>query len=61
MKIWVDPPSGWRYGFPKVFDTKDGDMYEWLTANGYSKEVRESYGEHFYVRQWVADEKDVST
>jgi hypothetical protein len=59
MKKWIDPPSGWKYGFPRVFDTeKDGDMYEWLTANGYPEKVRESYGEHFYIRQWLTDEEE---
>ena len=59
MKKWIDPPSGWKYGFPRVFDTeKDGDMYEWLTANGYPEKVRESYGEHFYIRQWLTEEEE---
>jgi len=59
MKKWIDPPSGWKYGFPRVFDTeKDGDLYEWLTANGYPEKVRESYGEHFYIRQWLTDEEE---
>ena len=60
MKKWIDPPSGWKYGFPKTFDTeKDGDMYEWLTAIGYSEKVRESYGEHFYIRQWLTEEEEL--
>lgn len=33
---WVDPPSGWRYGFPKLYDPeKDGPVTEWLIRNGY--------------------------
>ena len=33
---WVDPPSGWRYGFPRLYDpATDGDMVEWMIANGY--------------------------
>ena len=33
---FVDPPSGWRYGFPKLYDpSRDGDMTEWMIANGY--------------------------
>jgi hypothetical protein len=33
---YVDPPGGWRYGFPKLYDpAKDGDMVEWMIANGY--------------------------
>ena len=35
---WVDPPSGWRYGFPKLYDpSKDGPIREWMVANGYPK------------------------
>ena len=37
---WVDPPSGWRYGFPKLYDpAKDGDMRAWMIANGYPKKL----------------------
>ena len=33
---WVDPPSGHRYGFPRLYDpATDGDMVEWMIANGY--------------------------
>jgi hypothetical protein len=33
---WVDPPSGWRYGFPRLYDpATDGDMVEWMISNGY--------------------------
>lgn len=33
---WVDPPSGWLYGFPRLYDpATDGDMTEWIIANGY--------------------------
>ena len=35
---WVDPPSGHRYGFPKLYDpATDGDMVEWMIRNGYPK------------------------
>ena len=33
---WVDPPSGWRYGFPRLYDPRsDGPMRVWLVKNGY--------------------------
>jgi hypothetical protein len=35
-------------------------LYEWLTANGYPKEVRESYGDYFYIRQWLTDEEELN-
>lgn len=37
---WVDPPAGWRYGFPKLYDPlNDGLMADWLIANGYPKDA----------------------
>ena len=54
-KIWVDPPSGWKYGFPKLWDTeKDKDSLKWLMANGYPEHEIEKCGKHFYTRQWEA-------
>ena len=33
---YVDPPTGWAYGFPRLYDpATDGDMTEWLIACGY--------------------------
>ena len=59
MKLWVDPPSGWRYGFPKVWDgSKDPDVDSWMRQAGYPDEVRETYGKHFYMRMWEAVEED---
>ena len=35
MKM-IDPPGGWRYGFPKAFTIRDGQsLREWLIENGY--------------------------
>ncbi len=32
----IDPPSGWRYGFPKPFTNPEGlPVNEWLIKNGY--------------------------
>ena len=37
---WVDPPEGWRWGFPKLYDpAKDGDMRAWMVANGYPERL----------------------
>lgn len=35
MKIWVDPPSGWRYGFPKLWNDDYEPLEEFLVNNGY--------------------------
>jgi len=35
-KFYVDPPSGWQYGFPAVYDaTKDGSLEEFFRSKGY--------------------------
>lgn len=32
----IDPPSGWKYGFPRKYEgDKDGDMGEFLLHHGY--------------------------
>ena len=32
----IDPPSGWKYGFPKPYDKKkDGDLKDFFKKNGY--------------------------
>jgi len=63
MKVWVDPPEGWRYGFPKVWDNElHTNLYHWLDDRGYPPNVREGYGEYFMIRQWkVEDEPTGST
>ena len=38
--FYVDPPSGWAYGFPRLYDpAKDGDMVAWMIANGYPEKL----------------------
>ena len=57
MKQMVDPPSGWKYGFPKSWDGK-GDMYEWLVAEGYPQEEIDKMGKYFFVRCWEEETKE---
>jgi len=37
----IDPPSGWRYGFPKQFpdEVKDEDLEKWVVENGYPQKL----------------------
>jgi len=58
-KLWIDPPSGWRYGFPKTWD-QTGDMQEWLLSEGYPQQEIDACGKSFYVRQWQ-DAADTTT
>jgi len=52
-KMYIDPPSGWKYGFPKVYDRDtDGDCTKWLLANGYPQKEIDSCGDQFHVRMW---------
>jgi hypothetical protein len=58
-KIWVDPPAGWKYGFPKVYEQEtDGDMTKWMLKEGYPQREIDSCGSHFYVRMWDFDENE---
>lgn len=36
MKVLIDPPSGWMYGFPKEVE-EDSDWEEVLKEAGYPK------------------------
>lgn len=39
-KMWVDPPSGWQYGFPKIYEpAKDGSLKEFLVREGYPADM----------------------
>lgn len=55
MKRWVDPPSGWKYDFPKIWDGT-GDFMTWIVEQGYPQQEIDSMGEYFYIRQWPVDE-----
>ena len=50
MLTWVDPPSGWKFGFPKLYDSaKDGSVHEWLLREGYPQKELDDMP---YFRQW---------
>ena len=55
-KLVVDPPSGWKYGFPKTyFKNKiedEDEVKKWLLENGYPQSELDSLGNSFYVRCW---------
>ena len=54
---WVDPPSGWKYGFPKIFDG-EGSVNEWLIREGYPASlIKQATDEGwFYTRQWEVND-----
>jgi hypothetical protein len=43
-KKMIDPPSGWRYGFPKELPDDVTDVIAWLIENGYPKEQIDAFG-----------------
>jgi len=52
----VDPPEGWKYGFPKIYDeAKDGELHTWLIKNGYPKEMVEALGDEVCCRFWAVE------
>lgn len=52
-KFWVDPPSGWRYGFPKIWDSDViHDVADWLFYEGYPEPTIA------FVRMWPVEEKE---
>lgn len=52
----IDPPSGWRYGFPKPIPRDQLDRSkEWLVENGYPQIEIDALGDHFYYRFWEHD------
>lgn len=53
---WVDPPSGWKYGFPRLYDpAKDGQMRLWLVKNGYPKSLADK---NLHCTFTACEEKD---
>lgn len=56
-QMFVDPPQGWRFGFPKIIPQDIEDHREWLIENGYPEALMDEYGEHFYCRYWIEPDK----
>ena len=59
MKVTMcDPPSGWKYGFPKPIPEGIEDVKGWLVENGYPQEEIDKCGEHFWLRYWETELDD---
>lgn len=70
MRYMIDPPSGWKYGFPKALPSEEVIYYGgsdygvkesfningWMIQEGYPKEEIESLGEQFWCRHWIENE-----
>jgi len=57
MAKMIDPPSGWRYGFPKEIPTDVIDTKKWLVENGYPQEEIDRYGKYFSCRYWITNDE----
>ena len=56
--MWVDPPEGWKYGFPAIYDpVNDGKMRDWIVRKGYPLLTINEYGEQWMVRTWPVEVK----
>jgi len=59
MKIIIDPPGGYKYGFPKTYDSyRDGPIKQWLVENGYPQEEIDRAGANFTVRTMKGGKKE---
>lgn len=58
MKVtMIDPPSGWKYGFPKVLPDNVEDTLKWLVEQGYPQSEIDKCGKHFHCRYWYHEEE----
>ena len=59
-RLMCDPPSGWKYGFPKPIPfevSENGGTQSWLLENGYPQSEIDACGDYFFVRFWEQEEK----
>lgn len=48
MSVLYDPPSGWKYGFPKEYAPKDGEtLAETLLRDGYPQHEIDNGGARY--------------
>lgn len=59
MKVkYIDPPSGWRYGFPKIIPDDITDLRQWFLDNGYpEKDIDLALK---YSRYWFKEVKETT-
>ena len=58
--LMVDPPNGWRYGFPKAyFESKvsdDTELAVWLLDNGYPQKELANLGKELRGIRFIGGE-----
>lgn len=54
--LMCDPPSGWKYGFPKALPEDCIDNWrkqnEWMIKEGYPEKLIREFGDNFFIRYW---------
>ena len=59
-KIMIDPPTGWRYGFPLPYDEAvDGPMRDFLLRHGYPEQDVDFALQ--YIRCWPVEDEPCGT
>jgi hypothetical protein len=57
--LMIDPPSGWKYGFPMPLpDPRPESTTAWLVEQGYPQAEIDLMGKYFYCRYWEAEIND---
>ena len=70
--IVYDPPSGWKYGFPKAIPrcytihyggndygvSENFNVIEWLLQQGYPQSEIDACGDYFYCKWYTADDDE---
>ena len=57
LQKMIDPPSGWKYGFPKPIPQEhEHRTMEWLIEQGYPQSEIDKCGKHFFCRYWEAEQ-----
>lgn len=55
----IDPPEGWKYGFPKPIPNEINDLSEWLFGEGYPMDLIPLAIKH--SRYWEEDVPEEDT
>ena len=56
IRTVIDPPMGWRYGFPRYYNPKEGESEaEWFVRMGYPQELIDR-GFLQWVRTWEEED-----
>ena len=60
MTTLYDPPSGWRYGFPRAYRpaTPDEPLVETLVRDGYPRQMAEDFGAKYC--RFILDKEDAA-